>query len=333
MIARYLGLWEMFFPLLFVSAISAQQPRVTVMHEVDSKEVRTDFVNHVFVSSYTIYETSDHKSGVEYVQEIRNESDFVAKKLLWSSAGLLVPPLKRGKSFTARNSYGMEWTQSPQEFDASIDLGIGSIEIEEVELPEGTIRKFVKDNAPCYLPRSEVISRRLREGYPPYRWLQEIFSDPMKIFKTFQRFTDGEIAINFSSSASYKDGAYVYSYTAITDSGTPIHFQWVSAASSQIGALDGLIGSTSAKDQYFKELRTDSGRGPVVVFDVVIANTKGETTLPKERLERLAGASRVYGRFSGGMTMREGSLGIKDLPETENSYVFLVPAIVPAERQ
>jgi hypothetical protein len=51
----------------------------------------------------------------------------------------------------------MEWAHNPQEFDASTDLGIGSIEIEKVELPEETIRKFVKElRAICHGAKSSL---------------------------------------------------------------------------------------------------------------------------------------------------------------------------------
>ncbi len=317
--------------LSFVSDASSQQQKRIIEREVDSKELRTDFIQHVFLSSYVIYETSDHRSGIEYVQEIRNESDVVAKKILWASAGLLVPPWQQGKPFTVKNSYEVNWIHEPKEFDASTDLGIGSVEIERVEMPDGTVRKFVKDNAPCYLPRSEVISRRFRDGYPPYRWLNEKFSDPKKMLETFHEFTDGKISLNFSSGVIFRNGKYVYQYRAQSHSDSPIYFQWLSTASGQLGALDGLMGSVSAKDSFNKELEVDSHNGPILALDVVIASTK-EATLPKDHAERLEGASRIYGRFAGGMTTREGTLGLKDLPQIDEAYVFLAPALVPAER-
>jgi hypothetical protein len=187
------------------------------------------------------------------------------------------------------------------------------------------------------LPRGEGFSRRLKEGYPPYRWLTKLLRNPLRIF---QSVSFGKMQVTFSSIVFYKEPDFTYEYEVETNSPEPVYFQWTSIASKRAERLDGLVATVSKGKPYKVSFRSDSG--PALVMDVALANTKTQDALPRGRIEYLHGTFRLYDRIAGGDT-EEGSTaagqakiekyGIKDLPASfrEANMIFLCPAIVARE--
>jgi hypothetical protein len=314
-----------------VSLVPIQLP---VTREIDRGRLETAFQGHAFLSSYHVYETTDGRRRVNWGHEIRNVSNFEAKRLRWNSCGISIPGISIGStSPPERNDIEFNAELQLAPFEASREIGLPSAEVERAKLPSGDILKYITDSAPCYLPNARAVERRFREAYPPYRWLTEAFEkNPLEIA---QRFASGVMSINLLTKVSFKKGnSFLYEYEVRTDSPRALHFLWMSTASESIGFPDGLTGTVSKETRFAKAVTLDSASGPQFVLDVMLVNSESGKLLPVGRLEALGGWLRLYPRLAGAMTRHQDRIGVKDWSQEDmaETLVFSSLSLVPLEK-
>src|SRR6266852_2784185 len=75
-----------------------QQQQVQI-RELEADTLKTEFVDHEFLSSYRIYEMHNKGTRISFLQQITNASNFEAKEIQWNSAGIIIPGLAKNKQY------------------------------------------------------------------------------------------------------------------------------------------------------------------------------------------------------------------------------------------